>query len=377
LAKISRIFVENKKNMNIKCENRKIITIITHILFWVGVLSVPFLFQDFRDKIEYPLYFPLTFVFHFLLLISIFYTNVFFVFPYIFRRYRSTREILPSYLGSQISFMMIILLLGRTWRWVWITYLDPTLMDFVVEYFKNIPFAKPELPPTTAPAIISIIFIVAVSTSARLIMDWMKREEELKDLENERLSSELSFLRSQISPHFMFNVLNSIVSLARKKSDQLEPVVIKLSQLMRYMLYESDDKKVSLDKEIEYLQSYIDLQRLRFGTGVEILFQTNENLYLHSIEPMLLVPFVENAFKHGIGWIRNPKIEISLKSEPKFLYFQVKNQYNPESQEQKEEDSGIGLRNVSRRLGLLYENRHDLKVYNEGNTFIVELRLDL
>lgn len=363
--------------MNVKCKNRKIITIATHILFWVGVLSVPFLFQDTWHKIEYPLYFPFTFIFHILLIISVFYANVFFIFPYIFQRYRSTRDILPAYLGSQISFTIMILLLGKIWKWVWTNYLDPSLISFVSPYFKNMPFAKPALPPTTAPVIVSIIFIVAVSTSAHLIMDWMKREEELKDLENERLSSELSFLRSQISPHFMFNVLNSIVSLARKKSDQLEPVVIKLSQLMRYMLYESDDKKVSLDKEIEYLQSYIDLQRLRFGSGVEISFQTNENLYLHSVEPMLLVPFVENAFKHGIGWIRNPKIEIFLKSEPSFLYFQVKNQYNPESQEQKEENSGIGLRNVSRRLGLLYENRHDLKVYNEGNTFIVELRLDL
>lgn len=363
--------------MKIKCENRKMITIATHILFWIGVISVPFLFQNTWHKIQYPIYFPLTFIFHILLLISVFYTNLFVIFPYIFSRYRSVREILLPYLSSQFIFALAILSIGRLWRWVWINYFDSTLIDFASFYFKNIPFTKPELPPTTAPVLISVIFISAVSTSARLIMDWAEREEELKDLENERLSSELSFLRSQISPHFMFNVLNSIVSLARKKSDQLEPVVIKLSQLMRYMLYESDDKKVSLDKEIEYLQSYIDLQKLRFGSGVEILFQTNENLYLHSIEPMLLVPFVENAFKHGIGWIRNPKIEISLKSEPTFLYFQVKNQYNPESQEQKEEDSGIGLRNVSRRLGLLYENRHDLKVYNEGNTFIVELRLEL
>jgi LytS/YehU family sensor histidine kinase len=137
------------------------------------------------------------------------------------------------------------------------------------------------------------------------------REEKIKsDLENERLKSELSFLRSQISPHFMFNLLNSMVSLARKKSDLLEPMLIKMSEILRYMLYEKDDSKIPIEKEHAYLNNYIDLQILRFGKKVKVNFESNlENTSL-LIEPMLLIPFVENAFKHGTGMIKEPTIDI-------------------------------------------------------------------
>src|ERR1700749_39736 len=125
----------------------------------------------------------------------------------------------------------------------------------------------------------------------------MPREELLK--ENTHLRTELSFLRSQINPHFLFNILNSLTSLARKKSDQLEPSIISLSQLMRYMLYDSSDNKVPLAKEMEYLESYINLQKLRFGADlkVDVTFSINNDDCL--VEPMLFIPMVENAFKYG------------------------------------------------------------------------------
>ena len=174
----------------------------------------------------------------------------------------------------------------------------------------------------------------------------------------------------------MFNVLNNLASLARKKSDQLEPVIIQLSHLMRYMLYDSGEKKVSLAKEIEYLESYIDLQKLRFGNDVTVAFETDITKGDMPIEPMLLIPFVENAFKHGIGIIMDPVISIQLVTDETTLHFTVKNKFSS-SPETKDPSSGIGVQNVSRRLDLLYKDMHDLKIHSSGEWFIVELKLIL
>lgn len=137
------------------------------------------------------------------------------------------------------------------------------------------------------------LFVMGTATSYRFIIDAF-REQQIRQ---NNLVSELSFLRSQVSPHFMFNTLNSLVALARKQSDKLEPALMKMSGLMHYMLYDSDEEKVSLDKEISYIQSYIDLQTMRFGNTVPILFSVNQQGHCHSIEPMLLIPIGTNKQK--------------------------------------------------------------------------------
>src|SRR5690606_35757520 len=147
--------------------------------------------------------------------------------------------------------------------------------------------------------------IFVISLIYRRVIDRITREKTLKDQRAAQLDSELKLLRSQINPHFLFNVLTSLISLARKKSDKLEPSLLRLSDLMHYLLYESQHDIVPLTQEVDYLKSYIALQRLRFGNDVPMdimLPQAEEMDNLH-IEPMLLVPFVENAFKHGTGWI--------------------------------------------------------------------------
>ena len=200
----------------------------------------------------------------------------------------------------------------------------------------------------------------------------------MKEKETENLKTELSFLRSQVSPHFMFNVLNNMVALARKKSDELEPSLIKLSSLLRYMLYETDESKVLVEKEVGYLQSYIDLQQQRFGN--KVIINTNfgkiENGY--TIEPMLLIPFVENAFKHGTGLIPDAQINIDLTVQNHQLNFSVQNRYvNGETFEVKDKTSGIGLNNVKRRLNLLYSNNHTLKIDKTDGWFTILLQLNL
>ncbi|GAA4103169.1 sensor histidine kinase [Mucilaginibacter panaciglaebae] len=232
--------------------------------------------------------------------------------------------------------------------------------------------------PFNLSPILSSFIAILCSFCYRVILDNRARQQMVKERENIDLQSELTFLRSQISPHFMFNVLNNLVSLARKKSDKLEPSLINLSQLMRYMLYESDDNRVFLGKEVDYLKSYINLQMLRYGSNVKINLQTFGELDMYTIEPMLLIPFVENAFKHGIGMIENPVINIlvSVDSDKNELHFEVDNIISPQDVS-KDSNSGIGIVNVRRRLAILYPGKHNLDIVNERNTFTVNLYITL
>jgi len=225
--------------------------------------------------------------------------------------------------------------------------------------------------------IFPFLFILACSTAYRMIQDRIQSEQLRQEKETETLKTELSFLRSQVNPHFMFNVLNNMVALARKKSNLLEPSLIQLSSLLRYMLYETDEDKVALQKEVEYLHSYIDLQQQRFGKNLIMLVNTEFTDNNYEIEPMLLIPFVENAFKHGTGMIEKPQIEVELHTEKNVLWFVVKNKYSDQYKEVKDKTSGIGLTNVKRRLNLLYGNNHKLEITKQEGWFITSLQLKL
>jgi two-component system LytT family sensor kinase len=225
-------------------------------------------------------------------------------------------------------------------------------------------------------AIFPYLFIWAMSTVYWFVTDKIRTEQLMKERENENLKTELSFLRSQVSPHFLFNVLNNMVAMARLKSDQLEPSLIRLSGLMRYMLYESDETSVTLMRETEYVNSYIELQKIRYAKSlvIRVDMDPGDN---QVIEPMLLIPFIENAFKHGTGTINDPVIDISLKISEGLIDFRVKNKYDPENEEIKDRTTGIGLPNVIRRLNLLYDQKHILSIKKENGWFTVSLQIKL
>ena len=224
----------------------------------------------------------------------------------------------------------------------------------------------------------AFLLTIAIGIAYKVTTDKNRADNLQLQKSQENLKSELAFLRSQISPHFILNILNNIVALNRLKSNDLEPTLMKLSGLMQYMLYETDEEKVLLKTEVEYLQSYIELQQQRFGSKVKVTLDISLANEWNEIEPMLLIPFVENAFKHGIGMVENPEINIAFISTPQNeLLFRVRNKYNPASTQIEDKTSGIGLVNVKRRLNILYGNRQKLEISTNHKIFEVSLSIKL
>jgi sensor histidine kinase YesM len=340
--------------------SKKWVTIALHIAAWLLLFSLPFLLrpsmndnQSANQEQQTGLHL-LRYILNDLIYIGFFYLNAQLLIPkFIYRRrYREY---------SVIIIAIYIIILFITW----------------LIFFKLFSIGRFTLSGHILFNIFVFLFFLAGSTAYRMIKDRTRADRITREKENENLKTELSLLRSQASPHFMFNVLNNMVALARKKSDLLEPSLLKFSSLMRYMLYEADEEKVALEKEIEYLQSYIDLQQQRFGKNVTVKVDMPKTDQPYEIEPMLLIPFVENAFKHGTGMIDNAEINIVLKTEKDKLSFSVQNKYDPASAEIRDKTSGIGLANVKRRLNLLYGERHKLMIHPKDNWFTVALQLNL
>ena len=220
---------------------------------------------------------------------------------------------------------------------------------------------------------INFFYPLGFTTGIKLAKDWIQNQQLMKAREKQFLETELNFLKTQIHPHFFFNTLNNLYSLTLKKSDQAPEVVLKLSALMSYMLYESNTPKVSLSKEINYLQNYLDLEKLRFGQRLTVLFEIEGQIEEVSIPPMILILFVENSFKHGVkNNVNHIQIDISLKMEGAYLYFQVK---NPVGNHSSTGNEGIGLKNARRRLDLLYVKNYQLDISESDGQFFVFLKM--
>jgi len=220
---------------------------------------------------------------------------------------------------------------------------------------------------------IGLFYLTGFTTGIKLTKDWIRNQQLMKEREKQYLETELNFLKTQIHPHFFFNTLNNLYSLTLKKSDQAPEVVLKLSSLMSYMLYESNSAKVSLAKEIGYLQNYLDLEKLRFGQRLTVLFEIEGQIEEVSIPPMILILFVENSFKHGVkNNVNHIQIDISLKLEAEYLFFRIK---NPMGNHPSTANAGIGLKNAKRRLELLYGENYQLDISERDNEFVVFLKI--
>jgi two-component system LytT family sensor kinase len=338
-----------KKSIKIKISSK----LLVHIIAWAVIFMLPYVFNTWDEKDEvYSVdpYRSINTITNFLWM-GLFYLNAFVFIPRLFYKKGYVQYALLL-LGS---FCVIMLLHGALFR----PFVLERTFNFIGSSVHNI---------------IPFLFTIFVSTTYQTISDRIKNETLLAAKQREHLKTELSFLRSQISPHFLFNIMNNIAAMVRLKSDELEPTIYKLSSLMQYMLYETDEEKVLLQSEIENLQNYIDLQQQRFSKKLKLLVSLDVKENWHTIEPMLLIPFVENAFKHGTGLIQNPEIQIELNAQNDQLYFVVKNRF-VQTETTKDKTSGIGLANVKRRLELLYNNQHQLTINKTDGWFIVSLQL--
>jgi two-component system LytT family sensor kinase len=219
--------------------------------------------------------------------------------------------------------------------------------------------------------------LLALGTSIKVYENWYANEKQRKDMENQKLGAELSLLKSQINPHFFFNTLNSIYSLAIIKSDRTPEAVLKLSEIMRYIIYDTERKLVPLSKEIEYIANYIELQRLRLPEDIKIKFKTDLGEGESVIEPLLLLPFVENAFKHGVDIEKGGKILIQISLRGNELRLHVENPLLEEDFNAIEGQSGIGMKNTLKRLGLLYQDNFTFSAGPVKTSYVVDLVLKL
>lgn len=223
------------------------------------------------------------------------------------------------------------------------------------------------------------LYVITFVTAIKITMDWLKEHKRLTDLEKLQLETELLFLKTQISPHFFFNTLNNIYSLAIEKSDKTPKIILKLSELMRYLLYETKLKRQSLEKEILVIQNYLDLERIRYGELLTINMDISGDIKNKNIAPILLLSFVENSFKHGANKnIGKINIDIDFKIIEDFLYFSISNPAPAITKFKQRFDSkgGIGLQNVQKRLALGYKkDEYKLRIENKNNLFTVKLKI--
>lgn len=395
-----------------------------HIVVWTCFLFFPFFI--YRIKIQHPWFFAREIVDN-LFLIGVFYLNFYILIP----RYFTLKKIV--YYLSCVIFMLVFIIMQQalTDYLFWKTYAAqetaasrgqdigftppppfsryhaPEDQDIIKQsrsiYFREKPpiafeegilhdTAAAGMPPQLrlrrVPTFLDYILfpeILRKSVFAALLMlfmsgfikiaqEWFKSEQQREALKVENLNAELKFLKSQINPHFLFNCLNTIYSLAHKHSAQTEHAIVKLSTIMRYMIYESNEDKVQLQQELQYLEDYIDIQRLRMPEDIVVDYAVQGNPIGLRIEPMLLVPFVENAFKHGISYAEPSFIAIAVAIEKNQVRLVVENSM---FRQRVAEKGGIGLQNVRKRLELLYTEDHELEITEADNQFIVDLKIVL
>ena len=234
------------------------------------------------------------------------------------------------------------------------------------------------LPMVLMNTLSSGVVILLISGFIKLANSLIISEKQKKALENERLNAELNFLKLQINPHFLFNTLNSIYSQAHLKSEQTEYSILKFSQIMRYVLYDSTTEKIPLKRDLEYIRNYIDLQKLRISKNITIQYEVTGVTSDLLIAPLLLITFIENAFKHGISYSSPSAIDIKIGVTGTDLTLTVGNTIIPKSEPAGESTGGgVGLVNARRRLDVLYPGRYLLDISDNSSIYVVNLKITL
>jgi LytS/YehU family sensor histidine kinase len=239
----------------------------------------------------------------------------------------------------------------------------------------------PKIMRPPPPFILPLALLLGIGTSLEMVLQWESQKHKQESVEKEKIAAELSFLKSQINPHFLFNTLNNIYSLAERNSNQTGHSILLLSNLMRYILYDTSEGKILLSNEVKHLEEYIALQRLRIAevstVSIEFINEVKSGNFL--IEPLLFIPFVENAFKHGVSYTHASFIKIEMATRNNFLIFKVLNSKKSQQpiSHSKEKEKGVGIVNTMRRLEILYPNLHELIIENERDYYSICLTINI
>jgi two-component system, LytTR family, sensor kinase len=336
----------------------KYFTIFLHFLIWSTFFTLQMLSFQASIADRPPRFesldlnrFYYRFIFQSIIMVSIYYLNAIVYIPHLLFKNKAIKYIL-------VLVLTIIIVIG-------IDYIFSNFFEYRRRMFGKVPSI----------IIFISIFIIAVSTSIKLAQKWFENETQRKAMIHEKMNSELSLLKTQVNPHFLFNTLNGIYSLANAKSDKTAHAVVKLSQLMRYMLDDSKQNFVPLSSELDYIDTFIELQKLRLFDNVKVEFNVNGETDNIRIQPLLLIPFIENAFKHGTDSTSNCLINIDLDVKDGSIQLIVKNDIIKSRNE--DGNSGFGLSNIKRRLKLEYPDQHVLTTNTVENKFIVKLFISI
>ncbi len=342
---------------------KKTVRFLSHLLFWIFILAFfTFIYGIRRDN-----------------------------FVEIFKVMLGTLPIDILYTYLLIYILIPMLLLKKRYVWFIITFILSftfvVILEWTINYFILYPSIyadyykwKDSITYFSGSGLmiyISLGFVILLASAIKLSRYWLQSQQDKANLEIQNRKSELALLRSQVNPHFLFNTLNNIDSLIRKDQDKASDTIVKLSEIMRYFIYETDSDKVPLKKEIDYLHSFIELQRIRHKNPGFIRFQVSGSPTGKLIAPMLFIPFVENAFKHGIKGKKTPAITVDLLIQPTMMRFEVINFIDSRSDQVKDAGKGIGLANVKRRLDLIYPQKYSLSIEQTGEQYNVLLEINL
>jgi two-component system LytT family sensor kinase len=330
-----------------------------HSAIWIGLIILLLVFQ-FRTFGWFSL---ITVLPYGALNISIFYLAYFWLSPMMFTYQR---------VGRSLLFLIGIVLITSLVKYAVAHSFEDLLLKYGDEKQHRLTFLQYYIS-----ACIIGLFFAFLGCVFYIIVNNIRQQQLRKNLETEKLNAELAFLKFQINPHFLFNSLNNIYALAYKKSPKTPEAILKLAEMMRYMLYESNDERVFLSNEIQYLTNYIELQRLRSKEEIyvdwEVQIGEKESME-YKVMPLLLISFLENAFKHGVSDNPLKPIRVMISIEDHRLHFRVENQKKVAF---KDETHGVGLDNLKRRLQLGYPEKHTFQVIDTENYYIGELFLYL
>ncbi|MES2371184.1 MAG: sensor histidine kinase [Bacteroidota bacterium] len=329
-----------------------------HFLFWLALLGGWYFFRydDFRDK---PLAFTITLLKVADLVLMVYITNYF---------------LIPQLLYKKKYLVFGCVFLGFVFLSSWIKmYFEGQLMENPRAFSLS-----HNLKGRIYDNIIPHLLLVSTGAAFKLLIDYARAQRRIGEMAKENAEAELNFLKSQINPHFVFNSLNSVYFLIDKQNIEARDALHKFSDMLRYQLYECNGDTTSIEKELVYLHDYIDLQKLRRNENCMVNFSQAGNLAGFSIAPLLLIPFIENAFKH-LSHYRDKKdsIEIHIEKKNDLFVFSVSNSTEPgKKQAELVIHGGIGLKNVQRRLELLYPGKHKLVIKPGSNTFTIHLEIE-